>query len=81
MLTSTKQAACPTQIKGRSTGDEKTMLMDMHAASKALGICYRSLQSLVYARKIGFVKVGKNYKFRLKDLNDFIEKNYIKPVE
>ncbi len=60
---------------------EKVLLMDMHEASKFLGICYRSMQSLVYARKIGFVKIGKNYKFRLKDLNDFIDNNYVKPIK
>ena len=57
------------------------MLMDMHHAAEALGICYRSIQNLVYERKIGFVRIGKNYKFRIEDLNNYIERNYIKPVK
>ena len=50
------------------------LLLNMHEAAFALGICYRSIQSLVYSRKIGFVRIGKNYKFRTQDLNEFIEK-------
>ena len=59
---------------------EMPFLLDMHQAAETLGICYRSLQNLIYARKIGFVKIGKNYKFRSQDLNEFVEKNYIKPI-
>ena len=55
-------------------------LMSMSVAAERLDICYRTLQSLVYKRKIGFVKVGRHYKFRKDDLDKFIEKNYIKPV-
>ncbi|MHB1661379.1 MAG: helix-turn-helix domain-containing protein [bacterium] len=57
------------------------LLIDMHRAADMLGICYRSIQNLIYKRQIGFVKIGKNYKFRPEDLNNFIEKNYIKPIK
>ena len=56
-------------------------LMSMSVAAERLDICYRTLQSLVYERKIGFVKVGRHYKFRKEDIDKFIEKNFIKPVK
>jgi excisionase family DNA binding protein len=52
----------------------------MSVAAERLDICYRTLQSLVYERKIGFVKVGRHYKFRKEDIDSFIQKNYIKPI-
>ena len=55
-------------------------LMSMSVAAERLDICYRTLQSLVYERKIGFVKVGRHYKFRKEDIDSFIQKNYIKPI-
>lgn len=60
---------------------EEKLLMDMHAAAQMLGICYRTLQEIVYKREIGFVKIGRIYRFRPEDLNEFIKKNYIKPVK
>lgn len=57
-----------------------SLLLNMHEAAESLGVCYRTMQELVYQRKVGFVRIGKNYKFRQEDLNRFIEKNYIKPV-
>lgn len=56
------------------------LVLNMHDAADMLGICYRTLQTLVYERHIGFVKIGRHYKFRMEDLEKFIEKNYIKPV-
>ena len=55
-------------------------LMSMSVAAERLDICYRTLQSLVYERKIGFIKVGRHYKFRKEDIDSFIQKNYIKPI-
>lgn len=55
--------------------------MDMHQAAQKLGVCYRTMQDLVYQRLIGFVKIGRIYKFRPEDLNEFINKNYTKPIE
>jgi excisionase family DNA binding protein len=69
------------ELKKDNANIETVLLIDMHAAAKKLGICYRSIQNLVYQRKIGFVRIGKNYKFRPKDLNEFVEKNYVKPVK
>jgi excisionase family DNA binding protein len=68
------------ELKKDTVNIEMPLLMNMHEAASALGICYRSIQNLVYSRRIGFVQIGKNYKFRPKDLNEFVEKNYIKPV-
>jgi excisionase family DNA binding protein len=67
--------------KENKIGQELPALVDMHEAAKSLRICYRSIQTLVYERRIGFVKIGRSYKFRPEDLNDFIKRNYIKPVE
>ena len=63
------------------TNLETPLLINMHEAAEYLGICYRTMQELVYKRQIGFIKVGKNYKFRTQDLNEFIEKNFIKPAK
>jgi excisionase family DNA binding protein len=57
------------------------ILLNMHEAAESLDVCYRTMQELVYKRQIGFVQIGKNYKFRPRDLNEFVEKNYIKPVK
>ena len=63
------------------TGSELPLLLDMHSAAQKLGVCYRTIQELVYQRRIGFIKIGRSYKFRPEDLNDFINKNYIKPIQ
>lgn len=57
---------------------ELPLLADMHTAARKLNICCRTIQNLVYQRRICFIKIGRFYKFRIKDLNDFINKNYIK---
>ena len=67
--------------KETKTSSELPLLMDMHEAANKLGICYRTIQDMVYKRRIGFVKIGRIYKFRSEDLSDFIDKNYIKPVK
>lgn len=56
-------------------------LMSLSEAANYLGICYRTIQTLVYDRKIGFIRVGRHYKFRLSDLEAFVERNYIKPIK
>jgi excisionase family DNA binding protein len=63
--------------------DEKqiTGLLTMKEAARYLGVCYRTMQRLIYERKIGFVKVYSEYRFRIEDLEKFIERNYIKPVK
>ena len=62
--------------------DEKQIsgLLTMREAARYLGVCYRTMQRLIYERKIGFVKMYSEYRFRTEDLDKFIEKNYIKPV-
>ena len=57
-----------------------SVLMSAQEAAKYLGLCYRTMQNLIYERKIGFVRINRHYKFRQEDLDRFIEKNYIKPV-
>jgi excisionase family DNA binding protein len=63
--------------------DEKQIsgLLTMQEAARYLGVCYRTVQRLIYERKIGFVKMYSEYRFRTEDLDKFIEKNYIKPVK
>ena len=63
--------------------DEKqiTGLLTMKEAARYLGVCYRTMQRLIYERKIGFVKVYSEYRFRIEDLEKFIERNYIKLVK
>ncbi len=56
------------------------ILLNMHEAAKSLGVCYRTMQEIVYQRKIGFIRIGKNYKFRTEDIDNFIRRNYIKPI-
>ena len=56
------------------------LLLNMHEAAESLGVCYRTIQELVYQRKIGFVRVGRHYKFRQEDINNFINRNYVKPA-
>lgn len=68
--------------KNESKFDEgKIMLMDMKTGAARLGICYRTMQELVYQRKIGFIQVGRHIKFRIEDLEEFILRNRIKPVK
>lgn len=67
--------------KEMKTGSELPILMDMHEAAQKLGVCYRTIQELVYQRQIGFIRIGRIYKFRMEDLNNFIDKNFIKPVK
>ncbi len=55
--------------------------MDMKTGAARLGICYRTMQELVYQRKIGFIQVGRHIKFRIEDLEEFILRNRIKPVK
>lgn len=57
------------------------MLMSMKTAATRLGICYRTMQELVYQRKIGFTLVGRHIKFRAEDLEEFILKNRVKPIK
>ena len=66
-------------IKNKTTL-ETPLLINMHEAAKSLCVCYRTMQELVYKRQIGFIKVGKNYKFRTEDIDNFIRRNYVKPV-
>ncbi len=67
----------------KEKGAEKQIagLLTMREAARYLGICYRTMQRLIYERKIGFVKMYSEYRFRTEDLDKFIEKNYIKPVK
>ena len=67
----------------KEKGAEKQIagLLTMREAARYLDICYRTMQRLIYERKIGFVKMYSEYRFRTEDLDKFIEKNYIKPVK
>ncbi len=56
-------------------------LMNTHEAANYLGVCYRTLQRLIYDRKIAFVKIDSNYRFKITDLDYFIEQNRISSVK
>ncbi len=60
---------------------KNSVLMTAKESSEYLGLSYRTLQNLIYERKIGFVQICRHYKFRKEDLDKFIEKNYIRPVK
>ena len=60
------------QIKG---------LLNTREAACYLGICYRTLQKLIYDRKIAFIKIDSNYRFKITDLDDFIENHRISSVK
>jgi excisionase family DNA binding protein len=59
---------------------KNSALLSAKEASEYLSLSYRTLQNLIYERKIGFIKICRHYKFRKEDLDKFIEKNFIKPV-
>ncbi len=60
------------QIKG---------LLNTREAARYLGICYRTLQRLIYDRKIAFIRIDSNYRFKITDLDDFIESHRIGSVK
>ena len=64
----------------KATEKQISGLLTMREAARYLNVCYRTMQRLIYERKIGFVKMYSEYRFRTEDLEKFIEKNYIKPV-
>ncbi len=55
-------------------------LLDMDQAASYLGIKKDTLYSMVMRKKITYVKVGKLNKFRLQDLEAFIDRNRTEAV-
>jgi excisionase family DNA binding protein len=56
-------------------------LINTKEAAAYLGICYRTLQKLIYDRRISFIKIDSNYRFKMQDLDDFIEQSRISSVK
>jgi excisionase family DNA binding protein len=56
-------------------------LMNTREAASYLGVCYRTLQKLIYDRRISFIKIDSSYRFKIEDLDDFIEQNRIGSVK
>jgi len=52
-------------------------LLTLKQVSKVLNISSTSLYRLTAARKIIFIKVGKNIRFREKDIISYLNKNQI----
>ncbi|MHB1664330.1 MAG: helix-turn-helix domain-containing protein [bacterium] len=60
--------------------NQNTKLLTMKEAADYLGICYRTMQRLVYERKVAFIKIYGAYRFTTEDLEVFIESNRIDRV-
>jgi excisionase family DNA binding protein len=55
-------------------------LVTIEEASKLLSIKISTLRAATFKRKIPFIKIGRLVRFRLKDLEEFIQNNS-KPVK
>jgi excisionase family DNA binding protein len=68
-----------TTLPPRQGANEITpILLDTSEAAKVLGMGKRTIQELVAARKIAFVKIGRSVRFDPADLRAFVEANRIK---
>ena len=56
-------------------------LIDVHELSIVTGVSVSTLYSWVSQRKIPFVKCGRLTKFDLPNIDIWIERNTVKPVE
>jgi excisionase family DNA binding protein len=59
---------------------EAAQLFDTNEAAARLSIGRRTLQELQAARKISFIKFGRNVRFSEADLAAFAEKNRVKAI-
>jgi len=55
-------------------------LLNTTEGAAALGVSKRTFQELIAARKIGFIKWGRNIRFARADIDAFIESHRILPV-
>lgn len=51
-------------------------ILPLAEAAKMLKMQPCTLRKLVYANKIGFIVDGKNYYFKVSDLNNYINEHY-----
>ena len=55
--------------------EQKNCLLSIEQAAKYLNISATTLRRNVYSRQISFVKIFGQYRFRLEDLDQFINDN------
>lgn len=56
-------------------------LLDMNEASKFLGIQKSTLYDMTMRKQITFVKIGKLNRFRMSDIEDFINKRIVERAD
>lgn len=56
-------------------------LIDMNEASGLLGIKKSTLYDMTMRKQISFVKIGKLNRFRMSDIQDFINRRIIEKVD
>lgn len=61
--------------------DDNNRLLNMDEASSLLGIKKSTLYQLVSRKKIGHKKLGKLTRFSMQDIQQFINKNHVEPVQ
>jgi len=54
--------------------------MDIHDASRYLGMTEKSLRYKVEARRLPFAKIGKSIRFDRLELDRFIARNTVQPI-
>jgi excisionase family DNA binding protein len=59
---------------------ENSTLLDYEAAANSLGMAEATLRKRVSRREIGYVKLGRLVRFRISDLNAYLEANAV-PAE
>jgi|GEM_PF-1874459 len=68
------KANTPTQ---NQQGEVEKLLLDRQEAASALGVCVRTLDSLVTGRRINHAKINRRILFRRVDLETFIARTII----
>ena len=56
-------------------------LMDMNEAASILGIKKSTLYALVMRKQIGHKKLGKLTRFSMNDIQEYINRNHVEPIE
>ena len=56
-------------------------LMDMNEAASILGIKKSTLYALVMRKQIGHKKLGKLTRFSIQDIQEYINRNHVEPIE
>ncbi len=68
------------QHQTRSGAAEAPHLLKIQEAAAVLGVGKRTIQELTAARKLAFIKFGRNIRFDPADLAAFAEKNRVQAI-